>query len=393
MKGTAPRGRWTAEDRQCAETLRSSEKNRAENLMIVDLLRNDLSRIAQAHSVKVDALFAIERHPTLWQMTSTIRASARPGTTLDALFAALFPCGSITGAPKTKAMELIARLETEARGVYCGAIGLIQPGGDAVFNVAIRTVTLQDEHATCGVGGGITWGSTAHDEHAEAMLKARFLMPPADAPQTPSGLFETLRLEQGHYTHLDRHLTRLAESANYFAIPCAIDPCRQQLHSLAQQHTQGTWRVRLDLAQDGTTRAHASPLPETPAHPSFVLAQHPVLRNDLSLYHKTTRRTTYEQAMATAQAAHADIFEVLLWNEDGELTEFTRGNLLLEIDGMRYTPPLSCGLLDGVLRRTLLESGQIQERTLTRNDLERAERILFINSLRGEIVLHKIGIA
>jgi para-aminobenzoate synthetase/4-amino-4-deoxychorismate lyase len=151
--------------------------------------------------------------------------------------------------------------------------------------------------------------------------------------------------------------------------------------------------VRLDLAQDGTTRAHASPLPETPAHPSFVLAQHPVLRNDLSLYHKTTRRTTYEQAMATAQAAHADIFEVLLWNEDGELTEFTRGNLLLEIDGMRYTPPLSCGLLDGVLRRTLLESGQIQERTLTRNDLERAERILFINSLRGEIVLHKIGIA
>ncbi len=394
MKGTVRRGRWAAEDRQLAEWLQHSEKNRAENLMIVDLLRNDLSRIALPHSVAVTDLFAVERHPTLWQMTSTVSATARPDTSLDTLFAALFPCGSVSGAPKAKAMELIATLETEPRGIYCGAIGLLRPGGDALFSVAIRTVAINHHAATCGIGAGITWDSTASDEHAETLLKARFLdvaaaLPPATTQDF--GLFETLRLENGTYWLLERHLARLAGSADYFVYPYDDAACRTHLTHLAGKHAQGRWRVRLDLAPDGSLATTISPMPATPARPVFALATTAVPRDALWLHHKTTRRDAYEDALAlalalaSAQATQTDIFDVLLHNESGELTEFTRGNLVVELDGIRYTPPLDCGLLDGVLRRELLETGQLHERVLMRTDLDRAERILFINSLRGEV--------
>lgn len=397
MKGTAPRGRWAQEDQQHADALLHSEKNRAENLMIVDLLRNDLSRIALPHSVAVSKLFSLECHPTLWQMTSTIQATTRPGISLEAIFAALFPCGSITGAPKTKAMELIAQTETEPRGIYCGAIGLIKPGGDAIFNVAIRTVTLQNQQATCGVGGAITWDSTAEDEYSEAMLKARFLNPTDRIRLHTPTLIETLRLENGAYWLLERHLERLKNSARYFNQPCDLAACRLALEKLAREHSHGLWRIQLqlrlqpslDLKAGGELTTRIFPFPVTPQHATFALSRHPVPRHADWLHHKTTQRDFFDHALHDALSLNPDCFDVLLWNEAGELTEFTRGNLVLEIEGTCYTPPQEAGLLDGVLRRELLETGHIKERTLTLEDLHRATRILLINSLRGEIDMHK----
>jgi para-aminobenzoate synthetase/4-amino-4-deoxychorismate lyase len=286
------------------------------------------------------------------------------------------------------AMEFIARLESEPRGMYCGAIGLLRPGGDAIFNVAIRTVTLDSVtgEAICGVGGGITWDSAAGDEYAEALVKSRFLDAVPDAGSFR--LIETLRLENSNYFLLERHLYRLSESAAYFDFSCDTETCRRQLLTLAQQHRHGTWRVRLTLGATGDIEIAVSAMPGLPngaSAPVFVLAETPVKRDSIWLYHKTTRRTFYEQALA----AHPEAFDVLLCNEDGQLTEFTRGNLVLEINGVRYTPPQSCGLLDGTLRRELLESGQLTERILNRGDLKNASRIIFINGLRGEIELHR----
>ena len=389
MKGTVRRGRWAAEDRQLADWLRASEKNRAENLMIVDLLRNDLSRIAEPHGVEVAALFALERHPTVWQMTSTVRARARPEVGLRALFAALFPCGSVTGAPKVRAMEWIARLEHGRRGFYCGSVGLLRPGGDAVFNVAIRTVEVQGRQARCGVGGGITWDSVAAEEYAEALLKARFLSAPAVLFQ--AGLFETLRLAAGRFERLEMHLERLAASADYFALPFEPAQARAVLLALAAGQATGAWRVRLLLARDGAVTTELHPLPPTPAVPRFALALEPLPRDACWRYHKTTQREPYERALAAGQVRWPGLFDVLLCNEDGELSEFTRGNLVLDIDGECWTPPLDSGLLPGVLRRTLLDSGRIREAVLRPEDLHRARRILFINSLRGEIEVTQVG--
>jgi para-aminobenzoate synthetase/4-amino-4-deoxychorismate lyase len=382
MKGTVRRGRWPAEDLQLADWLRASEKNRAENLMIVDLLRNDLSRVAMPNSVRVPDLFSVERYPTVLQMTSTITAEARPGVGLSDIFAALFPCGSVTGAPKAKSMEIIAALETEPRGAYCGAVGLLKPGGDAVFNVAIRSVTLDREHgaASCGVGGGIVWDSKAGDEYAEALLKARFL----SAEVAEFDLLETLRLDNGEYPRLDLHLARLAASARHFCRPFDEALCRQRLAVLADATGGQALRVRVRLAQSGEIDIASAPVPTPPAGlPSFALAHERVSRDSVWLYHKTTRREIYDRALAE----HPGAFDVLLRNEEGELTEFTRGNVVLEIDGRQVTPRLDSGLLDGRLRRELLDRGEIGEAVLTLCDLQRARRVWFINSLRGRVEL------
>jgi para-aminobenzoate synthetase/4-amino-4-deoxychorismate lyase len=377
MKGTAKRGRWLAEDQAWAAWLAASEKNRAENLMIVDLLRNDLGRVAAVGSVHVPQLFAIELYPTLFQMTSTVAATARPGTTLDDIFAALFPCGSITGAPKASTMNLIARLEDSPRGVYCGAIGLVTPQREAIFNVAIRTVVIDTESgaAEYGVGGGITWDSTPEDEYAEALTKAALLSEPA-----PSfALLETLRLEQGTYTLLERHLDRLAESARYFDIPLALPAVRAALTEHRAQWAQGSHRVRLLVALDGAITVESTPLTEQPNAPlPITLATTPIARHDRWLFHKTTRREIYEQRRQEQPA----VFDVLLWNEQGELTEFTIGNLVIELDGVRWTPPRESGLLAGTFRAELLEQVVIHERVLTRADLMQAARIWLINSVR-----------
>lgn len=380
MKGTARRGQLPEEDAELARWLRDSEKNRAENLMIVDLLRNDLSRLSMPGGVQVPHLFSIENYPTVLQMTSTITARTRPEVTLDDVFAALFPCGSITGAPKLKSMDIIAELEKSPRAVYCGAIGHVAPGGAARFNVAIRTVTLDvaNETLECGLGGGITWDSVAADEYAEVQTKSRFLT----LANNGFELFETLLLVDGRYELLDRHLARLAASARHFGFATPQDAA-SVLAAHAAAHPQGRLRVRLLCAADGRLRIESSAAGEPDSSMRTVrLASAPVSRAEPLLYHKTTRRGIYDAHLSQVAGS---AFDVLLWNDAGELTEFTRGNLVLDIDGCRYTPPVSSGLLDGTLRRELVERGELVERVLSCEDLGRAQAVWFINSVRGWI--------
>ncbi len=378
MKGTMPRGRWPEEDLQRAQELTASEKERAENIMIVDLLRNDLGRIADTGSVKVEKLFAVERYPTVLQMTSTVAATLPPATTLADLFTALFPCGSVTGAPKISAMRRIALLETTPRQIYCGAVGYMVPNGPTVFNVAIRTVLLDTETggAEYGVGSGITWDSTPQGEYAENRLKAQVL-----AQAWPRfDLLETLRLERGAYALLQRHLDRLCASALYFGIPLIEQDVHTALESHAHRLDTGPWRIRLLVAQDGEIRIETQPLKALPTIGlRATLARSPLSRQDRFLFHKTTHRTAYE----TRRAERPDVEETLLWNEEEELTEFATGNLVLARDGKRWTPPLDCGLLPGTMRAELLANGEIFERVLLRPDLEAATGLWLINSVRG----------
>ena len=386
MKGTHARGRWSEEDLAFQERLRSSEKDRAENLMIVDLLRNDLGRIARTGSVEVGELFRIERYPTLLQMTSTISARLRADTALLEIFGALFPCGSVTGAPKIAAMRRIADLEREPRGIYCGAIGYLEPGGRAVFSVAIRTVVLDRETGVSeyGVGSGITWDSRADDESAENRLKAAILGVPPPLPD----LFETLRLQDGLYTRMGRHLARILASAAYFGIPTDSERLREALAKQAQEQPSGLRRVRLLLSTTGRVSTECVHLEDPPDQPrDFAIASQPVDRNDRRLFHKIADRALY----TSRKAERPDVTDVLLQNGQGELTEFTMGNIVLELAGARFTPPLDCGLLPGVFRADLLEAGEIQERVLIPSDLEQAERVWLINSLRGWVPMHRKG--
>ena len=397
MKGTARRGRWLEEDEEIAAALLASEKERAENVMIVDLLRNDLGKIAVPGTVRVPELFSLERYPTALQMTSTITAQRRPGVALTAVFAALFPCGSVTGAPKVRTMQHIARLEKSGRGVYCGAVGTVKPGGDAIFNVAIRTLVLDKERnvAEYGVGGGIVWDSEAKKEWAETETKAAIL---TASPIPDFDLIETLRLENGVYFFRERHLSRLAHSAAYFTRPCDYDRIKTALNALAASHPTNFWRVRLLLAPSGTPHTEITPIDfafsptpntvhngavatkrPTPSLLPVACCLSPVSRHDIFLCHKTTHRAIYD----AHRRAAPDAFDVLLWNEEGEITEFTIGNLVAEIGDALWTPPRASGLLKGVLREELLTQGVLRERILTCADVRAASRLWLINSVRG----------
>jgi para-aminobenzoate synthetase/4-amino-4-deoxychorismate lyase len=380
MKGTAPRGRFGEEDETIAAGLAASEKNRAENLMIVDLLRNDLGRVAETGTVRVEELFKVERYPTVFQMTSTVACELRKGVGLSDVFAALFPCGSVTGAPKVSTSRIIAALEDGPRGVYCGAVGFVAPGGDAAFNVAIRTVVIDSETggAVYGVGGGVTWDSTPGGEYEEALDKTKVL---TERP-TDFELLETLRLDAAGFHLLEEHLARLRASAEYFDFPVSVEDARAALGRHAAEHAGGgsARRVRLLVSADGRARVESEPLQETPPAPRRVaLALTPVDSSDRFLFHKTTRRGVYE----ARRAERPGLFDVLLWNERGELTEFTNGNLVVELDGGRWTPPRESGLLAGTFRVELLRRGEVAERVLTKNDLARAERVWFVNGVRG----------
>jgi len=376
MKGTAPRGRWPGEDRQRADALRTSEKNRAENVMIVDLCRNDMSRVCETGTVTATSMFDVVRYPTVWQMVSTVEGRVKPHIGLKDIFGALFPAGSITGAPKSSSMRLIAALEDAPRGVYCGAIGYACPDGRATFNVAIRTMTVHwaTGRAEYGVGGGITWDSTAPDEHAEAMQKAACL-----EVRPPFSLIETMRCEAGVCVRLDGHLRRLRESAEYFGFLFDETAVREALSSGAHARAEaGPLRLRCELSAAGVVSVGTSPLDATPEPPTCALATTPVDSSSRWLFHKTTRRDVYDHN----KAAHPDVWDVLLWNERHEVTEFTRGNVVIERDGALLTPARECGLLGGVFRQELLDSGTIVEAVIPVDDLSRATRIWFVNSLR-----------
>jgi para-aminobenzoate synthetase/4-amino-4-deoxychorismate lyase len=376
MKGTAPRAPEAAADRAAAQRLRGDPKERAENLMIVDLVRNDLGRIAETGSVRVESLFDIERYPTVHQLTSTVAARLRPGTTLREIFSALFPCGSVTGAPKGRTMELIAELEAEPRGLYCGAVGFVSPGEEAVFSVAIRTLVVDDKgRAELGLGSGITWDARAEAEYAECLTKGRFVdMPPQDFR-----LIEALLCRDGDYPRRERHLARLAASADYFGFRCDVSALRVALDE-AGRGLRGKHKVRLLLARDGTIALAGEPLAKDLGRPLRVApATTPVDSRDWSRYHKTERRELLDDARRRRPEAD----EVIFVNERGELTEGSYHNLVLRLDGKLLTPALTCGLLPGVLRGELLERGIIAEAILTLADLRRADGLWLINSVRG----------
>ena len=376
MKGTAPRGRDRVDDEAAQAHLRTSDKERAENLMIVDLLRNDLSRVAQLGTVRVPRLFELHALPTVWQMTSTVTAVSRPGLSLADAFAALFPCGSVTGAPKIRAMQVIRELEPGARGWYCGALGLIQPGGIATFNVPIRTVEFHADRLTCGIGSAITLDSEPAAEIAEWRAKSRFLA----RAEAPVEALETLRLEGGVAVRGDAHLARMQRTARHFGLRFSLTEARAYLKAVAEAQAQGSWRLRLTCNAQGHM-AHTLTAFTPVAEPvRLALADGPIPtlgpRAEF-LAHKTTRRELY------AFGKPAEAFDVILWNEAGELTECSFGNLAVQLDGRWLTPPLASGLLPGVLRAELLAQGRIKEARLTRDDLARAEGLAFFNSLRG----------
>jgi para-aminobenzoate synthetase/4-amino-4-deoxychorismate lyase len=384
MKGTAARGRWTEEDQAQADALRGSAKERAENVMIVDLLRNDLGRIALPGSVRVDSLFSVERYPTVLQLTSTISAQLRPDIGLPDIFKALFPCGSVTGAPKISTMAHITALETGPRGLYCGAIGYVRPGGDAIFSIAIRTALLKDGEITYSVGGGITSDSRAAAEWAETEAKRAVLLRAIGPPEQPFDLLETLWLSNGDYYLRQRHLARLAESAAYFGRPCDLARIDAALEEAALSCPVGAYRVRLVVAADGTPRVKTALLAANPCKfLTVALAREPVDGRDPFLCHKTTRRVVYETRRADAPWAD----DVLLFNRQGEITEFTIGNVLVVLPtGETVTPPRDCGLLAGTKRAEMLSLGVVSERRVTVEEIrDPAVRLYFVNSVRGSL--------
>jgi para-aminobenzoate synthetase/4-amino-4-deoxychorismate lyase len=377
MKGTVHRGRTCDEDASLAEWLRNSEKNRAENLMILDMIRNDLGRVADIGTVRVPALFEIERHPTLWQMTSTVEATCRKP--LADIFAALFPCASITGAPKIRTSQIIAELEPDPRGIYCGSIGYVAPGRSAQFNVAIRTAVAdrRSGRVEYGAGGGVVWDSSGSDEYDEALLKARILQEKFE----PFCLFETmLWTPEEDFFLLDRHLARLAASAGYFGFGFDMAKVRKTLQEAVLGFARCPHRVRLLADSKGRLEVCAERFAvEERGGPVRVgLAAAPVNSSDVFLYHKTTRRRVYESALQF----RPDCDDVLLWNERGELTESTIANLVVEMDGNLCTPPVSSGLLPGTFRAGLLEEGRIRERVVRVAELGTCRKIYLINSVR-----------
>ncbi|KOR82869.1 aminobenzoate synthetase [Bacillus sp. FJAT-22058] len=379
MKGTVKRGTSLKGDQLNAEWLAASEKNQAENYMIVDLLRNDLGMIAKPGSVEVPQLKAIEKYPTVWQMTSTITADTNPGTTIIDIFKALFPCGSITGAPKIKTMEIIADIENSPREVYCGAIGFITPESEAVFNVPIRTVVIDKEtgKAEYGVGGGITWDSELSEEYDEAFLKAKLLTVERPAYK----LLESIKLSDGEYYLLNDHIDRMKQSAEYFDYRFSELYLRDRLQKYAEINHGTLEKVRVLLHENGEIEVLGQAI--KPLDPEFkaILAEAPISRANPFLFHKTTNRDVYEGF----QMNNPDFQDVLLWNEEGFITEFTNGNVVVKINGDLYTPPVESGLLAGTFRQELIRKKEIKVKNISKADLNNAEEIWFINSVRGKL--------
>ena len=381
MKGTRPRGRDAQEDAALRADLAGSDKDRAENLMIVDLMRNDLSRVAVPGTVRVERPFAVESYPTVHQMVTTVTAELPPQTGAVAMLRALFPCGSITGAPKIRAMELIDQVERDARGPYCGAIGRIDANGDAAFNVAIRTLRLTPGEngrgrAVLGVGSAIVADSEALPEWRESLLKGGFVR----LHGAGADLIETMRFtpEDG-VPLLELHLERIKASAAELGFAFDRHAVRNAIQALCFE-ADAPARLRLVAARSGAYSLELSPLPAELNQPArCAVLRLPVDPGDWRLRHKSSDRGFYDLGLAAAKAAGAD--EALLLRDDGLLTEGGFTNLFVERGGRLLTPPASLGLLPGVLRRSLLEQGRAEEAELTLDDLK--DGFLIGNALRG----------
>lgn len=371
MKGTTQRGVADQDDLDQASWLEQDPKNRSENMMIVDLLRNDMNRISEVGSEHVERLCQVEQYSTVWQMTSTIKSQLRSDVDLVEIFRSLFPCGSITGAPKIATMEIIKNLEPQPRGVYCGTIGLLLPNGRRIFNVAIRTIQLYKGQAIYGVGGGITWDSTWESEYREVHQKAAVLY----RKQARFQLITTGRVSQKSLLFEDQHLERLIKASRYFAFPFDPEDLRQKIEEECQVcDSHQDYRLRISLSKSGEIELSSQIL--TPLSPSFCQAQLCLQEADLNqafTYFKTTNRPHLSLGEQ----------EIIYHNATGELLETSIGNLVLKINGKLYTPPTSLGILPGIYRQHLLERGLVDEKVLTLKDLAQAEAIYGCNAVRG----------
>ena len=371
MKGTVCRGRTFAEDAFQRESLHASAKQRAENVMVVDMVRNDLGRIAEVGTVRVLELFVVERYPNAWQMTSAI--TARSSASLSAIFAALHPSASVTGAPKVRTMEILSALEGGPRGVYTGAIGVVTPDGDARFNVAIRTAVVDHRagRVTFGIGSGIVWDSDAEAEYEECLLKGSVL----GRRRSTFELLETLRWTPAEGLFLlERHVQRLCDSAEYFNFATPIEDVRVAL-TQAVADSREPLRVRLLLSSAGLVRVECTGLQPSVGPLRVCLAEGPIDPSDPLLFHKTTNRTAYERAWRPG------FDDVVLWNPDHEVTETTVANVVVDLDGVLTTPPLGSGLLPGTFRAELLAQGIVREGPVSLDSLQTARRLWLINSV------------
>ncbi len=385
MKGTIARGTSPSSDALAKATLRASAKDRAENLMIVDLLRNDLARVCRAGSVRVPRLYELETYPTLHTLTSTIVGDVEGHLATSEILSALFPCGSVTGAPKIRAMEIIQEIEKTPRGAYTGALGWIAPWGDFSFNVAIRTMTVEPSgRVTYPVGAGIVADSDPSAEYDECLLKAKAIQ----GETTPFSLIETLEWQpRTGFTYLEPHLDRLERSARHFSFTYTREGVRKALDAEVGRNAGGTrLRVRLTLAADGAIATSASALPSRDAAAAllkFTLSDQSIDAGDPYLRHKTTRREVFDHALALAQEQGSD--EVLFCNQYGELTEGAWTSVFIDPGdgGALLTPPMTSGLLPGILRADLIAAGKAVERVLTLQDLHKAKAVVLGNSVRG----------
>lgn len=382
MKGTAARGATAQADAAQAAHLQNSRKERAENVMIVDLLRNDLGTMAQTGSVHVPRLFHVQALPTVWQMTSDVCAQLPQGTALHTVLQALFPCGSVTGAPKRAAMQAIVQLEPEPRGWYCGALGVVRSDGAggirATFNVPIRTVVVQGpdrQTLRCGIGSGITADASVQGEWQEWHTKRGFI----ERVSMDFEVITTMGLEGGQFRHLPLHTQRLQQAAAHFGFAWNEQALQLTLQHVADTHPSSQWRVRIALNKEGLFSSQVQACPPAPAQVVLQLADTPITEAHSEFVRfKTSRRAHYDRFSPPVH-----LFDTVLWNEAGEITEGTRGNVAALLDGQWVTPPLSCGLLNGVGRQVALAEGRVVEGVIHVTDVPRVQQWAFINSLRG----------
>ena len=379
MKGTTKRGLTDQEDLAQATWLEQDPKNRSENMMIVDLLRNDMNRLSEVGSEHVERLCQVEQYSTVWQMTSTIKSQVRPDVDLVEIFRSLFPCGSITGAPKIATMEIIKNLEPQARGVYCGTIGILLPNGRRIFNVAIRTIQLHKGQAIYGVGGGITWDSTWKSEYREVHQKAAVLY----RKQVPFQLITTGKISQKQLLFKEEHIDRLKKAGRYFTYPFNPENLLQRIDAECQAcHVEKDYRLQISISKSGDIDLCRQEL--TPLSAAFCQAQ--LCLQETSLQTPFTYfKTTYRPHLTVANQ------EKIYHNENGELLETSIGNLILQIAGKLYTPPINLGILPGIYRQHLLEKGKVEEKVLTLKELAQAEAIYGCNAVRGlyELILER----
>ncbi|MDY6934303.1 MAG: aminodeoxychorismate synthase component I [Spirochaetota bacterium] len=377
MKGTYTRGRNLYEDRVNSQFLRNDKKNMSENIMIVDLLRNDIGKISEHGSVKVNRLYEIEKYNTLFQMTSTIESILEKNISIYELIKSIFPSGSVTGAPKIRSMEIIDELEERDRKIYTGSIGFFEPSGNAMFNVAIRTILIHEDRGEMGIGGGIVYDSTPEDEFMECKLKSQFLL---KDPEKDFSIIESILFDK-RFRHLDLHLNRMKDSAEYFDYKFNEKEFLLGLNDISETLTDGRYKVRILLEKSGGMQINTSRVDNIERNYKISISEYHTESNNIFFFHKTTNRHIYERELIKAR--ERGCFDVIFLNEKDEITEGSITNIYIKRDGIVFTPPIDCGLLNGTIRQHILKKDRIKEKIITLKELISADAVYISNSIIG----------